>query len=238
MAIRFAGMLLVVASFAFAKPAWLPAAGCWGKVSLNTVSDVKGDFPPKFPASRNVESSLFTDYTGGIYNPYDGASGCYVVHGGGHQQYLGNEVYQWSLDDRMWHRASDPTYPGEVDLSDWTSYKEPPYTSALLNNYGELATNVPASNHSRRDTAEAGPKGPWSSVSFRPSIRAATASRPRRTALISRPGPGPASATTWGSEAIPTANGPRATIPRSASCGGAAPSSSSARRPREATGST
>jgi hypothetical protein len=53
------------------------------------------------------------------------------------------------LDDRLWYRASDPTYPGEVDLSDWTAYKEPPFASALLNDYGELATGVPASNHSR-----------------------------------------------------------------------------------------
>jgi hypothetical protein len=127
---------------------WLPARGTWAQVSLDAADDAKGDFPPAFPATRDLVS-LFTDFTGAVWNPHVGALGAWLLHGGGHQQYLGNEVYAWSADTRRWARLSDPTYPGEVPLSDWEAYTEPPFASPLLDERAELATGVPASSHSR-----------------------------------------------------------------------------------------
>jgi hypothetical protein len=135
-------------------PAWLPAAGSWAQVSLNKAADVKGDHP-NFPSSRSLDF-LFTDFTGAVWNPHIGTLGAYLLHGGGHQQYLGNEVYAWKADTRQWEQLTVPTYPGTnsggtslVTLGDWTAFKEPPFASDLLETYGELALNIPASNHSR-----------------------------------------------------------------------------------------
>lgn len=135
-------------------PAWLPDRGLWAQVSLDTMASKKGDHP-NFPSSRNLDA-LASDFTGVVFNPYMGAHGAYLLHGGGHQQYLGNEVYAWSADTRQWSRLTVPTYPGTnsvgtslVTLGDWTAFKEPPFASDYLNTYGELALGVPASNHSR-----------------------------------------------------------------------------------------
>lgn len=138
-------------------PAWLPVGGAWASVALNKVNSttVKGDFPPQFPASRDVRQ-LFSDFTGAVWNPYYGTYGAWLIMGGGHQQYLGNEVYAWEADTRQWKRLSNPTYPGRnsagsslASLGDWAAFKEPPFASDLLSTYGELEAGVPASNHSR-----------------------------------------------------------------------------------------
>lgn len=140
-----------------ALPAWLPPGGAWASVATNKVNSaaVKGDFPPQFPASRDL-GQLFADYTGAVWNPHFGTYGAWLLMGGGHQQYLGNEVYAWEADNRQWRRLSDPTYPGRnssgtslAALGDWTPYKEPPFASDLLQTYGELEPGTPASNHSR-----------------------------------------------------------------------------------------
>lgn len=151
-------------------PSWLPSYGTWGQVALNTASDVKGDFPSSagwFPGSRDL-NQLFNNYSGAVWNPYYGTYGAWFFHGGGHatvQSRAENSVYAWETDTRKWVRLSDPTYPGEVPLSEWQASKEPPYNSDLLNTYGELATAVPASTHSRwhpciiPPTLGGGPKG-------------------------------------------------------------------------------
>lgn len=143
-------------------PSWLPPAGSWGAVSLNTAESVKGDFWPAFPSSRNL-GSLFNDFSGAVWNPYIGTYGAMLFHGGGHSAtssyspMLDNAVYMWRADTRQWSRLTDPTYPGTVapfgpydwgwsvprTQDDFTEADEP------LKTYGELRTNVPCSNHTR-----------------------------------------------------------------------------------------
>jgi hypothetical protein len=150
--------------------AWLPTKGSWGAVSLNTAESIKGDFGPAFPSSRNL-GSLFNDFSGAVWNPYIGTYGAMLFHGGGHSgsgpyngggnppytPMLENSVYMWRADTREWSRLTDPMYPGTVaqfgpydwgwsvlrTIDDLTEADEP------LKTYGELRTNVPASNHSR-----------------------------------------------------------------------------------------
>lgn len=134
-----------------ALPSWVPAAGTWAQVSLNTVNAaIKGDFPPRFLSSRSI-SAKCENYSGAIWNPYLGTLGAWVFWGGGHSATdLGNEIYIWSADTQLWSRVTDPTYPGSVAVSpNWVSgdvnsaYDEP------LRTYGELTAGVPAASHSR-----------------------------------------------------------------------------------------
>jgi hypothetical protein len=133
-------------------PAWVPVAssslGMWGQVSTNIAGDplVVGDFGTRFPNTRNLDQ-LFTDYTGTFFNRYVGTYGAYVLHGGGHDAYLGNEVYAWMVDTQVWQRLSDPVYPGDLPTEDWVLGHTP--TASIIVTYGELTAEVPASNHSR-----------------------------------------------------------------------------------------
>jgi hypothetical protein len=141
-------------------PAWLPAAGAWGQVSLNYADQVKAPGSP-WGTGGNLDL-LFNDFTGVIFNPYMGQYGAYLLHGGGHatsgaySRMTENTVYAWFADTRQWFRLTEPTYPGVNSsgtsletLGDWANFKEPPYASDLLQTYGELAPGIPASNHSR-----------------------------------------------------------------------------------------
>lgn len=150
-------------------PAWLPPKGSWSgtlasgqAVSLNTAESIKGDFPPAFPASRNL-GALFEDFSGAVWSPHIGINGAMLFHGGGHSAtttyspMLDNAVYMWRADTRLWSRLTDPTYPGSVPgfgPFDW-GWSRPRTTDNLLEadeplrTYGELRENVPCSNHSR-----------------------------------------------------------------------------------------
>ncbi len=132
-------------------PSWVPAAGSWAQVSLNTVdATIKGDFPPRFLSSRSI-SAKCENYSGAIWNQHYGTLGAWMFWGGGHSATdLGNEVYAWLADTRRYVRLSDPTYPGSVAVSpNWvtgdvnSAYDEP------LRTFGELAVGVPAASHSR-----------------------------------------------------------------------------------------
>jgi hypothetical protein len=134
-------------------PSWLPTAGSWGAVSTKTAESIKGNFP-YFTSARDWSgvNGLWSDYSGAVWNPHIGTYGAMLFHGGGHASSIGmldNGVYMWRADTREWSRLVDPTYPGDLGANDWVYPRNPPYDSALLNTYGEVATNVPASNHSR-----------------------------------------------------------------------------------------
>jgi hypothetical protein len=144
-----------------ALPAWLPDPGSWSTVlggarpaSLNSAESIKGSFGSLFTSSRNWNgpNGLFDDFTGAVWNEHIGTYGAFLLMGGGHATNWGmadNCVPMWRADTRQWSLLTNPTYPGEIDNADWTLNIQLPYTSSLLNNYGELATGVPASNHSR-----------------------------------------------------------------------------------------
>lgn len=157
------------------SPAWLPDKGSWSTTllgakpaSLNDANDIRGNFSPKFPSTRNWggANGLFADFSGAVWNPHLGTYGGMMFHGGGHatsQGMLDNGVYVWLADDRSWRRLTDPgPYPGDLieygtgnDEKYWgiASYPVPgdDFSTANepLKTYGEVKTNVPASNHSR-----------------------------------------------------------------------------------------
>ncbi len=133
---------------------WLPARGAWAQVSLNRVdTSVSGDFPPRFPSSRNMGVGGISDnFSGAIWNPHYGVLGAWVLWGGGHSQTsLENTVWIWAADTRRWIRVTAPTYPGDVPASpDWVSGDSNADFSEPLRSYGELITaGAPAASHSR-----------------------------------------------------------------------------------------
>lgn len=142
-------------------PTWLPDKGYWSDpiggsrpASLNTADSIKGQFLPLFTSTRNFWR-LWNDYSGAVWNPHMGTNGAMLFGpGGGHTESIGqagcdNGVYAWSADTRQWSRLSDCSYPGMLSDSDWSYLKDYPWDSDLMNSYGEVATGVPASNHSR-----------------------------------------------------------------------------------------
>jgi len=143
-------------------PVWLPAKGSWSgtiasgtAISLNTAYSQRGNFPSRFLDTR-VFDHLWVDYSGAAWNTYMGVYGAMIFGAaGGHagagnyQPQVDNGSYAWNADTREWFRLADLTYPGEVPDSDFVPTKNPPWTSDLLNDYGELATGVPSSSHTR-----------------------------------------------------------------------------------------
>lgn len=133
---------------------WLPARGSWAQVSLNRVdASLAGNFPPRFPSSRNMGIGGISDnFSGAVWNPHYGVLGAWVLWGGGHSQTsLENTVWIWAADTRLWTRLSSPTYPGDVPASpDWVSGDSNADFSEPLRSYGELVTGgAPAASHSR-----------------------------------------------------------------------------------------
>jgi hypothetical protein len=140
--------------------AWLPDKGYWSTpsnpvsgakpASLNTASSQMGNFP-NFPSGRFFES-LWTDYSGAVWNPHIGTYGAMLFHGGGHMAgqnaMADNGVYMWRADTRQWSRLADVSYPGEVTDNDWFGSVKP-YSPLYATPSGEVATGVPAANHSR-----------------------------------------------------------------------------------------
>jgi hypothetical protein len=143
-----------------ALPSWLPAPGYWSTpsnpvsgskpASLNTASSQMGNFPPHFLSGRFFES-LWNDYSGAVWNPYIGTYGAMLFHGGGHmagqKAMADNGVYMWRADTREWSRLADVGWPGEVTDTDW--FTNGPYSTLYNTPSGEVATGVPAANHSR-----------------------------------------------------------------------------------------
>lgn len=142
-------------------PAWIAAipAGSWSNsVALNSTSSITTSAGSgNWPAGRNLDT-LFSDYTGAIWNPYYSTHGAWILHGGGHSNggfpRLDNGVYAWDATSRLWVELRQPTYPGQLSLSWWPggANQFTDNQSAMdspVPTYGELEVGVPISNHSR-----------------------------------------------------------------------------------------
>ena len=83
--------------------------GHWAAVSLNTLRDVN-PCPGGSCSYSAVEgqAAVLDDWNGGAFATRYGARGGYIVWGGGHNGYFGNEVYVFSLDTLRWNRLSEP----------------------------------------------------------------------------------------------------------------------------------
>jgi len=103
-------------------PAWVRqiAPGTWGQVGLNTLADIDPQkdpsLNPKFPASapwhaNEGQAGVLQDWNGGALATGYGTHGALLVFGGGHNGYLGSEVYAFDLGTQLWKRVTNP-YPG------------------------------------------------------------------------------------------------------------------------------
>jgi hypothetical protein len=113
------------ASFAqTAAPDWAAgiAPGTWQAISLNQLEDVDPskdsglnrnypDAPPWNGASG--QRAVITAWNGGAFAPTLGTKGSLLLHGGGHKDYFGSEVYAFDMSTRRWSRISNP-YTGSM----------------------------------------------------------------------------------------------------------------------------
>jgi hypothetical protein len=96
-------------------------------------------------SGKEGQSGVFADWNGGAFAADYSKLGGYLVHGGGHAGYLGNEVYVFDLDTRRWERLSDP-YEPSPGARDWATNEQPLGPNGILEE-GEYAPDVPASCH-------------------------------------------------------------------------------------------
>jgi hypothetical protein len=92
---------------------------------------------PRIPEWGGAFGKIIDDYSGGVFNPYWGAKGCMVFHGGGHAATDDNSVVILDLNDLTFKRLSTPT----MDAAAWEK-------SPLLEPYGEYADGQPGACHS------------------------------------------------------------------------------------------
>jgi hypothetical protein len=120
----FFGFLFVMDAEAATAPSWIRdmPSGVWQAVSLNTLADVD---PAKDPAvnpnypgaapwrGMSGQTSVVTAWNGGAFATRVGPKGSFLVWGGGHTDYYGNEIYAFDLEQRRWTRVTDP-YKGPI----------------------------------------------------------------------------------------------------------------------------
>jgi len=102
-------VICVVSQGVYAQELENLPAGHWAKISLNTVSDV--DPCPNGGCSYSASSgqkAVMNEWSGGAFATRYGTKGGYIVFGGGHKGYYGNEVYVFDIDTLRWNRVSEP----------------------------------------------------------------------------------------------------------------------------------
>ncbi|MCL4721021.1 MAG: hypothetical protein KJ041_03515, partial [Gammaproteobacteria bacterium] len=106
--------------------------GVWTAVSNNSIASVNpcpGDNCSYSGISG--QKGLINEWSSGAYAANLGQYGSLLVWGGGHGQYLGNEVYRFDIASGNWSRLTEPTSSFSLDYSN-----------------SELANGVPMSMHS------------------------------------------------------------------------------------------
>lgn len=81
-------------------PSWVPAAGQFKNISLNTLYDAR---PTGWPNSDIA--GPFANWSGGVYAPQFGSKGGYVIHGSGHLSTgapLWGGVWVFDINTRTW----------------------------------------------------------------------------------------------------------------------------------------
>ena len=105
-----------------AAPTWLTAAGGeWQAMPNSTLTTSGEGWSGTHPGGTGNYQMVVKAYNGGILNTtglyVDGAfvaGTWYVIFGGGHNDYAGNELYAYGpleSDSPAWHRLNDPTIP-------------------------------------------------------------------------------------------------------------------------------
>ncbi|MFN7394678.1 MAG: hypothetical protein ACK5RW_00060, partial [bacterium] len=71
------------------------------------------------PRLGNNSTFVFAAYSGGAYNPYYGAWGAHVIHGGGHAATQDNSVFIADFNTLRFERIGGPTM-----LSSFQAYED------------------------------------------------------------------------------------------------------------------
>jgi hypothetical protein len=98
---------IVCGEAATALPDWLPPRGEIADISLNTLHSQA----PILGGTQTNPSGVMDAWCGMTYAESLGAMGSMVLYGGGHADYLYNEVYRYDIATRLWSRIVEPTYP-------------------------------------------------------------------------------------------------------------------------------
>lgn len=123
-----------------AVPAWVPAPGNIAEISLNTAHDVR---PLDWTTPFGSQEGVFQSWNGSAFAPELGSLGSMLFHGGGHNNYDGNEVYRYDIASQLWSRVGEPTHiPAGINANTYTD----PATYEIKAEYGG-GTGVKASLH-------------------------------------------------------------------------------------------
>lgn len=103
-------------------PSWIDTieVGKWADIGLNTMASVDSEddsqVNPAFPSNapwHQVQglAALTNAWNGGCFASREGTFGKVCYWGGGHNAYLGSDMYGFNMETRLWERLTDP-YPG------------------------------------------------------------------------------------------------------------------------------
>jgi hypothetical protein len=116
---------LAQAQAASSPPSWVSSIpqGTWAAIGKNTISDVDaakdpavnpGGGSPPWRGNTGLRAILDA-WNGGAFASGYGSHGSLLVFGGGHNDYLGSEVYAFDMATQMWKRVTNP-YPGPFNF--------------------------------------------------------------------------------------------------------------------------
>lgn len=123
-------VLAAIAGIASAQtttaPSWVAsiAPGTWAAVGQNSLDDVdpaKDDalnrnFPEAAPwRGTSGQAAVVQSWNGGAFATTFGSKGSLILHGGGHHNYFGSEVYAFDMATQRWSRISNP-YTGSLNF--------------------------------------------------------------------------------------------------------------------------
>jgi hypothetical protein len=102
-------------------PAWMPASGTMGRVSLNNMNAVFDSANPN--TLIRGSAAILNVWNSTTYIPW---LDWVIAFGGGHNDYMGNDVYAYKMYDQMWYRISDAVPPG-IQLQNSDEITDPIY---------------------------------------------------------------------------------------------------------------
>lgn len=95
---------VIAGVFDFVQP------GTWHEVPNSKLNTYTSVYPP-IPTPAGSPSNVFVAWGGGLF---DTQRNRLVVHGGGHADYAGNEIYAFTFSTLSWTRLTNPTPASQV----------------------------------------------------------------------------------------------------------------------------
>lgn len=125
-------------------PVWYQQAvsGEWVALANSTLSSSGAQWSGASPGGSGGVAAIVTAWGGGFLNTVGCTLGgvfvpgiFYGVHGGGHSDYAGNEIYVYgplNSDSAAWHRIIDPTIPAPQNVNRSNGFPVSAHTYDLL----------------------------------------------------------------------------------------------------------